>query len=311
MASRLSRTKPATPERRRTVFLAILALATAGLVPASIAWACNAQAIVQIPPTVESGSPVTISGASFKGDRQLTLSFDPGGVAGTVTTAANGAFTTTVTAPSAPGSYTLSAIGFEPDGTVTNGLPARASFTVVAASQPPPATSTPQPGGSGSGAPQPGATSPRTGSSLTTTGAPSTPRRGSGGRSESAAGGSGSVGTGSGDAGAGAISAGAGVVEDSAGTVFAGSIPRGERVAKSRAGAKAAAPSVRSVASDIWAGFESAKAPSLRAGAGEATLGGGPGSQLAWGVGLFALGLLALGSGLATGALKRRRAAAR
>lgn len=121
--------------RLRTVVLAVLSLA---LAPAGVAWACNPQAYLTLDKaTYSAGEQIQVSGAYFKANRQLTVRVGSGGAAGTVTTSSGGSFTTSVTAPVSAGSYTLSAIGYEPDGSVTPGLPARASFEVAGASPPP------------------------------------------------------------------------------------------------------------------------------------------------------------------------------
>lgn len=316
MTSLLGRRTWGVPRRRR--MLGTLAVLAVALVPAAIAWACNPQAYLQLnPTTVTPGDQMTVSGAFFKGGAQLTLSLEPGGQIATATTSGNGSFSTTVTAPSTVGSYTLSAIGYESDGSVTNGLPARASFSVgAAASQPPrPAPATPQPTGSQPGASQPGATSPSAGRfaepEVPGTRAFSKDRGSRGGRERATSGGGGLAGAGA------VVNTGAGVIDSSQGAVFAGSVARGDRSAvaataprEARRGARSsnsAASTGRSAGGDdVWSGFESVDAPSLMPRASDATPGGGAGSQLTWGLGLLAVGLLTLVGGITAAEVRRR-----
>ena len=100
----------------------------------AVAWACNPQAYLSLNKmTYAAGERIEVTGNFFKSGAELTLGLEPGSTVGTVRTSSNGFFSTTVAAPGNPGAYTLSAIGYEPDGRVTNGLPARASFQVQAA----------------------------------------------------------------------------------------------------------------------------------------------------------------------------------
>lgn len=306
MGSILSRENLGSPARRRA--LATLGVLALVLVPVSIAWACNPQAYLRISPsTVGPGTQMSISGAFFKPNAQLTFSFEPGGPAGSVTTSANGSFSTSITAPSNTGSYTLSAVGFESDGSVTNGLPARASFTVA-----PPGGAGSPPGGDSSGAvgggSPPSASSPGAGRFAE----PETPRarrvapgRTSFGERQSGAGVRGGSGS------AGAVEAGAGVIETAAGDVFASTVPRADRTSAASSGRAGAARDSRASAlgEDVWTGFSSADAPSLLSDADDAVpAGDGGGSQLAWGVGLLALGLLSLVAGLTAMEVRKRRA---
>lgn len=307
MGSRFGFVKAGLP--RRTRALALLTVLAAVMVPAAISWACNPQAYLRInPTTVPPGSQMNISGAFFKGNASLTLTIEGGASTG-VTTSANGSFSTTMTAPSAVGSYAISAVGFESDGSVTNGLPARASFSVAAAGPSGQPGTTPQPGTSGSGTSRSPAAPPSGGRfaepEVPGTRTFSTPGSRSGGRGDSSAGGGGG-----GTTSTGSVTAGAGVIDSSAGAVFAGSVARDERTPGS-AGAGGGTPSERTAGSDIWAGFETAGAPSLAADAGESAPSGGAGSQFGWGLGLLALGLVSLVTGLGVSeARSRRRAAA-
>lgn len=307
MVSLNRRTTSRPVARRRTVSL--LAVLTAVLVPAALAWACNPQARLHLDRSAyTTGSQMQVSGVDFKEDVQLTLSLEPGGAVATVTTSSTGYFTARVPAPSSPGSYTLSAVGFEGDK-VIDGLPARVSFSVTPASRP---GSTPQTGTS-----RPGATAPTPGRFVE----PEVPRarrfsapsrRASGGRAPARSR------TGGGTDRAAAVTTGAGVIKGSSGTVFAGSVARADRVASTSRGksgaasdarrGKAARSSARSaVGEDVWSGF-SDKAPGLLGSSFEAVPDGGAGSQLGWGLGLLALGLLALVSGFAGAEVRRRRA---
>ena len=145
----------------------VLAVLSLALVPAAVAFACTPQAVLRLDKSGYSGGErMGVSGSYFRANRQLTLNFEPGGAVGTVTTLSDGSFTTSTTAPSDPGSYTLSVIGYEPDGSVTPGLPARASFQVSAPS--------PQPQPSQQPAPQPSSepvvlTSPLEGATVSST----------------------------------------------------------------------------------------------------------------------------------------------
>jgi hypothetical protein len=305
--------------------LLTLSVVAALLVPAAIAWACNPQAYLRLDkPGYTAGEQMAVSGAFFKGNRKLTLSFEPSGTGGSVTTTSNGFFATKLTAPSAPGSYTLSAVGYEADGSVTTGLPARISFDVSASaadqpgSQPGATQPGSQPGATQPGSrPQPGAKQPSPGKSVQ----PKERR----GRSFSSPGSRPSRGRTPGTrarGGTGAANAGDGVIDTSNGAVFAGSVAREDRGAlASRSGQSGAAKpqgrgtqgagaaSERSASGDVWSGFGSAKAPSLNPGATDPAVSQDAGSQLGWGLGLLALGLLALVGGL-TAEARRRRAVA-
>ena len=73
-----------------------------------------------------------VRGEFFRPGAKLTLRLEPGAGVGTVTASANGGFATTITAPATRGTYVLYVTGYESDGSVTPGLPARASFEVQA-----------------------------------------------------------------------------------------------------------------------------------------------------------------------------------
>ncbi|CAA9482268.1 MAG: hypothetical protein AVDCRST_MAG53-670 [uncultured Solirubrobacteraceae bacterium] len=121
--------------RRRGLTVAVLALTASILVPAAIALACNPQAYLTIDrSSYAPGESVRVAGSFFRGDADITVSVDRTGQSQTVRTTANGAFSTTFAMPqNAPtGGYSVQAIGFEANGDVIPGLPARGSFSVAA-----------------------------------------------------------------------------------------------------------------------------------------------------------------------------------
>lgn len=125
--------------------LMTLALIAGALIPAALAMACNPQAYLTLDKSQYApGSSVSVAGSFFRGDANITVSIDRIG-SSTVRTAANGSFKTTFAIPAdaASGGYTVSAIGYEANGDVINGLPARASFSVAAPQTAPPQTSAP------------------------------------------------------------------------------------------------------------------------------------------------------------------------
>jgi hypothetical protein len=289
-------------------------------VPVAIAWACNPQARVGVDkPTYFPGDTMSVTGSYFVGDRNLTLSVEPGGASVTVRTSSNGFFATQLPAPSTAGSYTLSAIGYEADGTVTNGLPARVSFSVAQRSTAPQQNTT-APGAQRSPATSPGTSQPSAGSFAEPT-VPNagriTPRARSRARAQ------GDARTGARADRTAAVNAGAGVIGDSGSGVFAGSVARADRVAatsaakpgaaarKARSGAQKATTSERSALSDVWSGLSSSNAPALLPSASDgAPSAGGTGSGLALGLGLIGFALLALAGAVAVDR-RRRRASAR
>lgn len=308
-----SRGKPAMRAQWR--MMAVSAVGVALLVPAAIAWACNPQASVRTDkPTYNPGATMHVSGSFFQGNRSITLSVEPGGASSTVTTSGNGFFATQIPAPSGAGSYTISAIGFEADGTVTTGLPARVSFQVTQSSPATqPGTTTPgtqeSPGITpGSGASQPGA------GKFAEPSVPDAGRITSGARIRRAR----ARGERSGARQTAAVNAGAGVIDSPAGNVFAGSVARADRVGASAArervatgrntksAAKVAIPSEGSAASDAWSGLNASNLPGLLPSASDgAPNGGGTSSGFAVGLGLMGVALLALVGGLAVAARTR------
>ncbi len=126
--------------------LAVLAVLSALLVPAAVAWACNPSPSVKTDKlSYKEGETMTVSGRYFstketstKQKNAVTLTTDPAGAsAGPVTVRRTGTFRTKMATPNRPGSYTLLA-------TSSNGSPAaRTTFEVAspATAQPTPAKS--------------------------------------------------------------------------------------------------------------------------------------------------------------------------
>jgi hypothetical protein len=302
----------------------MLALAVAGLlvVPPAIAWACNPQAHLNLGQTsVTPGSQVTVYGSYFPSASSVTVT-DPNGVAKSESTGAGGAFKTTVTAPTKPGNYVISA-------SKPSGGSAPASFSVVA---PEVANSTPVSGTSGAGAPSQPATSPTPsdGSAAPAFVVPNVQRS--------------PVSTGSvapktapqivpAPAPAPAPPVSSGVVSQGGQQVFAGSIaqnpvastpiiastpvvattaPKSHNAAPARgqAGAATSVPSASQLtaSSDLWSGFAPGQTASLTSAGDGGMSGGGTSSALTIGIGALALGLVGLVAGLMGAELRRRSA---
>lgn len=121
---------PVDVVRRRRVALGAL-LAAMVMVPVAIAYACNPQAQVHLDSlSYEPGATITVSGAYFSDRADVTVA---GPVDTKVVRPSGGGFLTTLTAPDAPGNYTITA------SRATGGF-APASFSVAApAPTPPPA----------------------------------------------------------------------------------------------------------------------------------------------------------------------------
>lgn len=173
------RSTPEARGSRRWIGFMTLALAAA-LIPAAIALACNPQAYLTLDKSQYApGESVRVTGSFFRGDANVTVSLDRTGQSSTVRTSANGSFQTTFALPGgAPsGGYTVNAIGYEANGDVVNGLPARSSFSVGAAQSAPPAN--PPSGGEATPAasePGPQAAQPSTGQPSAPAAARPTPR---------------------------------------------------------------------------------------------------------------------------------------
>jgi hypothetical protein len=270
--------------RRRGAFV-IVAVAAA-LIPAAIAWACNPQAHISVNKTTYGpGETITVSGSYFNSNTcGCTVS-----TSGSSTAADGSAWTTTLSAPSQPGSYTVVAQASGADSHITR----TASFQVVDNSPSVPAGSEqsssgqtfkePKVGGTGGGEPKVG-------------------------------------GTGGGEPKVGGVGGGGGTVQTGSGApAFAGSVAAtpggdsffsgGEGTASAATAQPSAQPSERAAVSDVWSGYAAGKTPSLTSGA--AVPDGDTGSELSLGIVLLAVGLLALVAGLTTAEVMRRRAQVR
>ncbi|MDP8943467.1 MAG: hypothetical protein M3N16_05035 [Actinomycetota bacterium] len=286
--------------RRQRTFLG-LALVVALLLPAAIAWACNPQAYLKVygAESTRPGDPVTVSGAYFGNGETVKLRWEPRGGTSvqSVKASRSGAFRTSIPTPNRAGAYTL--VG---EGATTNSRPATTSVNVGTRS-----AQQPDQPGEARGAPN----SPPARQKFDT---PSVERSRSG-RSESTSGG-GSQGGGSESAG-GSSGGGsdAGVIQQGGRDVFAGSTPAanqraaasGQSTTTTERPSAGAGPSELSGTGNLWGGF-GGKAPALVPGADDAAApDAGPGPQLAWGLGLLGLGLVALLSGLGVAQARRRR----
>jgi hypothetical protein len=269
---------------RRGAFV-IVAVAAA-LIPAAIAWACNPQAHISVNKTTYGpGETIAVSGSYFNSNTcGCTVS-----TSGSSTGADGSAWTTTLSAPSQPGSYTVVAQASGADSHITR----TASFQVVDNSASGPAGSEqsssgqtfkePKVGGTGGGEPKVG-------------------------------------GTGGGEPKVGGVGGGGGTVQTGSGApAFAGSVAAtpggnsffsgGEGTASAATAQPSAQPSERAAVSDVWSGYAAGKTPSLTSGA--AVPDGDTGSELSLGIVLLAVGLLALVAGLTTAEVMRRRAQVR
>lgn len=321
-----------------------LALAAGALIPAALALACNPQAYLTLDKSQYApGDSVRVTGSFFRGDANITVSLDRTGQASTVRTSGNGSFQTTFALPAgAPsGGYTVSAIGYESNGDVINGLPARASFSVAAAQaapQPsPPAAETPaasepaaqtaQPAAGQPSAPQATrpvqprpTTSSRDASGFREPGVTSEPNVQTSGTARST----------TRRATRAATPAGADRVTLGGRTVFGGSVApatvapaiaapttraggtqaTGGTRATSRSGASVGRQAAeQTTADDVWGAVGSGREPSVLPVAGDGVAVSSPrtGSQLTLGLLLLGGGVLALVGGLAAGEARRRR----
>lgn len=121
---------PVQVVRRRRISLGALLVAMV-MVPVAIAYACNPQAQIRLDSrSYQPGSTISVSGAYFPNTANVTVA---GPVGTQVVRPSGGGFRTTLTAPDAPGDYTITA------SRATGGF-APASFSVAApAPTPPPA----------------------------------------------------------------------------------------------------------------------------------------------------------------------------
>jgi hypothetical protein len=251
--------------RRRGAFVVVAVVAA--LIPAAIAWACNPQAHLSVSNGAPSpGESLTVSGSYFNSADTINVSGP--GVSGTEP---GPSFTVTGTAPSSPGTYTVTAT--VQDGPRA-GLSRSASFEVVAPAAP--------------SAPPSNSSSP----SFSQPKAPHVAGVGGGGGTVHNESGqpvfAGSVAPSSGSSGGGGGGGGA---------FFSGS--------GGAASTQAAAPSERAATADVWSAFAPGKAPSLNSAA--ALPDGGTGSELSLGIILLSVGLLALVGGLSAAEVTRRR----
>ena len=287
--------------RRRATFVTMVVAAL--VVPVAIAYACNPQAHVSVEQT---GNTVTVYGSYFPGGATITISGN-WGESVTQKASPGGGFQVSLTAPSAPGNYTVTA------SRPTGGF-APASFTVAA---PTPAPAAARPSTPAASAPAaetarsaPGFKAPSVARSEAPASAERTnPPARSGGSTTSGGGGS---------------SAGGTVTSASGQTVFSGSqssatpaptfstpaaaASRTSTSTSRPAPARTTAPAEQAALSDLFSNYQPGRTPSLT-GAAAGAPAGGAGSGLGLGIGLLAFGLLALVAGLTANEVRRRRTA--
>ncbi|MGH2984751.1 MAG: hypothetical protein ACRDK5_10955 [Solirubrobacterales bacterium] len=207
----------------------LIALATALLVPAAIAWACNPQAHLSLnSSSYGPGDTITVTGSYFSNGDNISVSTTGSSDSKVVS---GGGFVAQLTAPSSAGSYTVTAS--RTDG-YRAGLPKTASFEVVEPTSP----NAPSSGGSSS------FRQPRTPHVQ-----PRTPHVAGVG------GGGGTVQDQSGQP----VFAGSVAPSSSGGGAFFGG---------TASAAGATRPSEQSAVSDVWSGFAPGKAASLTSAAG-------------------------------------------
>ncbi len=313
----------------------------------ALAWACNPQAYLTLDKAVYGpGDSMRVSGSFFNNNAQITVSVDRTGQSATVTTSGNGAFSTTFVLPaSAPvGGYTVQAVGYEANGQITPGLPARGSLSVA---EPSVQTSAPAPASSGGQAaapqasavaapvatqgPAPQAARPvaRPSSSrsdadfrepsvinepnVQTSRSPTSSARPAGPASPGVEGAVVDAGNRAVFGGSVAPAVSAPLVGAAPSTGAPASAPRAARskVAQSRAVSSGVA--ARTAADDVWSAVGAGSSPSVLPFAGDGVAVSSPrsGSQLALGLVLLGGGVLALVGGLAAGEARRRRVSIR
>ncbi len=339
--------RPVQPvqDKRRWLALAALSVAASILVPVAIAMACNPQAYLTLDRAQYApGDSVRVSGSFFKNNAQVTVSIDRTGQSTTVTTSGNGAFQATFALPSnaGTGGYSVTAIGYEANGDVVAGLPARASFSVAAA-QTAPAASTPSGGGQPAASAEQPAAAPAAGqpaaaaatrpAARPAAGRPSSSFREPGVTREpdvqtSAAQRRSSVSRSTAPSTADratangrAVFGGSVAPSVSAAPVVAASTAaqtsRSSQAASPRASSQSAAVSrqaaEQTAADDVWGAVGAGRSPSVLPVAGDGVAVSSPqaGTQLALGLVLLGTGVLALVGGLAAGEARRRRVRAR
>ncbi len=293
--------------RRRATFVTMVVAAL--VVPAAIAYACNPQAHVSLDKTsYQPSSAITVYGSYFPGNTNITVSGPSGTV--TVPTSAGGGFQTSLTAPSTPGNYTITA------SRPTGGF-APASFS-VAAPAPAPAPAAAQPSTPAAAAPT--AEKPRSAPAFRTPSVARSEAPASAERTNPPARSGGST------AGGASNNAGSSVTSSSGQRVFSGSTSsatpvqtfstapapaaRPSRSSSSRTApaAPAPAPAEQAALSDLFGNYQPGRTPSLT-GAVAGAPAGGAGSGLGLGIGLLAFGLFALVAGLTAAEVRRRRPA--
>ena len=302
--------------------LLVLTVAALLVVPVAISWACGPNRAIQLDRhTYAPSAPVTVTGANFFEDVDITFRLGDGTVVATTRTSAVGNLRVTFNAPATAGAYTVVAHGIDPDtGQALAGTGGRESFTVAA---PAPTTNAPSGNTPSTGnTPAPGATtgtqpgtSRQTGRNRTSgrerAPAPGRERSGTGSQSAPSGGGTGTA--------AGGVNTSDGVVQAGGRSAFAGSVTRQDRAtaaeakAKAKAGAASpstASPSTSTAVADLWEGFASGKNPSLVPNASDS---GAPAAGTSSGVvaglallGVGLLGLLGLGGLIAAGRRKGR-----
>lgn len=292
--------------RKRRTIVGVLVAALV-VVPAAIAWACNPQAHVSLDRTAYGpGQTLTVYGSYFPGNRQITVT---GPVTTTVTTDAGGSFSTTFTAPSEAGSYVVSA-------TRPTGGSASTSYRVTApaaAEEPPPQPAPESP--AGGEAPNPSFSTPGVERSerepARTDGggserSPAADRERSPAAERTPAGGGSAPGGGVVTVGGQQVFSGSAAPATSSGTFAEPATTGSSRTAGSNR--RSSAPSEQAATGDVWSGFAPGRTASLTNGQ-TGMSDGGAGSNLALGIGLLALGLLALVAGLTAAEVRRRRTA--
>ena len=328
---------------RRWFGLAALALVASALIPAALALACNPQAYLTLDKSQYApGESVRVSGSFFKNNAAVTVSIDRTAQSATVTTSGNGAFQATFALPaSAPsGGYSVTAIGYEPNGDVVAGLPARGSFSVGPATPAPSADTTAPSSSQQAAAPAPAAATPqasrpsRAPSSSTPSSGfrapqvvdePDVQKSSSTNRSTTAAGASRSSDRATSNGRAVFSGSVAPVPSISAGTPVAAATTAGAPTSRATGAAtnrSSTASASRGTSSqvaeqtatdDLWGALSPGRSPSVLPVAGDGVSVSSPrsGSQLALGAMLLGAGMLALIGGLAAGEVRRRRVRAR
>ena len=289
--------------KRRRSFAVVLGVLAGGLLAAGLAWACTPSAAIEVTPNAHrsGGADARVSGAHFvpstperASEVRIYWNSSAGRLLGTATVDQEGRFgPVEIPIPRAPeDTYTILAVTTGTDGTT---YAARASFTIGR-------SATKVSGGEKSGG-KDGATTGAAGNGKTS----ATIRGATGGsRGDSGA-------RGSGGADRAPASAPTGDADQG---VFAGSAAPGDPAAERQgAGGKAGpsgnpALSDRSATGDLWSGFGPGKRSSLGPGAADAAPASGAGPQLAIGLGLLGLGLVALLGGFGVAEARRRRASA-